>query len=274
MIRASRIAVALALVCGTGATAQAADCVPLPTSVDGAPPATEVRLELREIVSLPPRTVVLAGAYHDAANVLQPALLASDDGGETWDTIPVPVGGAGLGHLETHGTGSLWGIVSFQQEGVDEPLYLMRSRDAGSTWCAISLAGLDALNGVDSFRMFDDRHGLLVFTEAPFGGDFSAYETRDGGGTWQHLWRADGMPPEAVDTAADYPDRALPDPPHATLWQREADWFAAHAVLRLRHDDGAFLIESYDLSRRDGWIQRSRIAGRYRDGDGELTPVP
>ena len=271
MMSAIRITTAVALVCWVGATARAAPCEPLPTTRSN---AAEVRLDLVEMVSLPPETVVLGGAFHDAANVVQPALLVSDDGGETWSRIPIPIPGAGFGHLVAHGTGWVWGVVSFQQEGVDEPLYLLRSGDSGTTWCRIALDGLEALYGVELFRMFDDRHGLLVFTEEPFGGDVRAYETRDGGETWRHLWQAEGMPPEALDTAADYPDRAPPNPPHATLWQRQADLFAADAVIRLRRDGSNFLIESYDLSSGEGWSFRSRIAGRYRALDGELTPIP
>ena len=274
MATTTRMATALAFLCWSSGAAHSAPCEPLPTTFDAAASAAEIRLDLHEMVSLPPQTVVLGGSFNDAANVVQPALLTSDDGGQTWSTIPVGIYGAGLRHLVTHGTGSVWGIVSFQQEGVDDPLYLLRSRDSGKTWCSISLEGLEALNGVDLFRMFDNRRGLLVFAEAPFGGGFRAYETRDGGETWRHLWHADGMPPEVADTAADYPDRAPPDPPHATLWQREADLFAAHAVIRLRRDDNDFLIERYDLSSAGEWSLQSRIAVRYRDLDGDLTPLP
>ena len=206
-VPAIRMLLTAVLIAGGGASSAAAPCRPAPQTFDYAAYAPEIVLHLDEMVSLPPATVVLAGTFRDAANAVHPALLTSQDRGETWSTTPLGIHGAGLGPLQSDGVASIWGIVAGVQEGTDEPLYLLRSRDAGRTWCAIPLDGLDTLNGVAFFRLFDDRHGLIVFSEAPFGGVFHGYQTLDGGDSWQSLWRADGTPPEAVEPAADYPDR-------------------------------------------------------------------
>jgi hypothetical protein len=259
---------------GFGTVARAAPCEPLPDAFDYAAYDAQVRLDLTGMVSLPPRTVVVTGSYRDAANTVHPALLTSADGGETWSRVPVRIHGAGFGHLLANGGGSVWGIVSFRQEGLDKPLALLRTRDGAGSWCLVSLEGLDTLNGVDLFRMYDDRHGLIVFSEEPFGGGFRAYQTRDGGESWHALWRADGPPPDQIDPAADYPDRAPADPPHATLWRRDADMLAASAVIRLRRDDDGYAIERYDILGDGDWRLLSRIAPTYRVDDGGLIPIP
>ena len=271
---AMRIALAAVFFLAGDAVARGAPCEPLPRTFDYAAYADEIRLDLHQMVSLPPRTVVLAGAFRDPGNTVHPALLTSQDGGETWSTTRLPVHGAGLGHLVSDGVVSAWGIVSVMQEGVDDPLYLMRSRDAGRTWCAIPRDGLDTLAGVELFRMFDVRHGLMVFSEAPFGGGYHAYQTHDGGESWLPLWRAAGTPPDEADAEADYPGRPLPPPPHATLWRSEAGFLAAHAVVRLRRDDDGYAVERYDVSGDGSWRPLSRIARAYRVVDGALVPVP
>ncbi len=260
------------LVLVPGAAAREAPCHPLPETFDYASYDGEIHLDLNEMVSLPPQTVVLAGAFRDPGNTVHPVLLTSADGGQTWSTIPLRFHGADLGHLVADGGTSVWGIVSLGQEGAEEPLYVLRSRDAARTWCAIPLEDLDTLSGVALFRMFDHRHGLIVFSEVPFGGGHQAYHTRDGAETWVPLWRADGPPPDDVDAAADYPERAPPDPPHATLWRREADLFAARAVIRLRHDEAGYAVERYDILGDRTWRLVSRIPQAYRVVDGALAP--
>lgn len=272
--RAGSIALAALLVLGAGTTARGAPCEPLPETVDLAADRAEVRLDLNEMASLPPQTVILAGAFRDAGSAVQPALLTSEDGGATWSTTPVRIRGAELGHLVSDRAGTVWATVSFTQEGVDEPLYLLRSQDAARTWCAIALDELETLNGVDLLRMYDGRHGLMVFSEAPFGSGFHAYQTGDGGETWALLWRAEGTPLDVADMAADYPDRPPPEPPHATLWRRETDLFAADALIRLRRDDGGYLIERYDLLSDREWSPVSRIDRMHWQLNGEEIPIP
>ncbi|KAA5606605.1 hypothetical protein F1188_04505 [Roseospira marina] len=259
--------------------AQGAPCQPLATVADTSPlltpdPAGEIRLALDEMTALPPRTVILAGAFYDPAGAVQPALLTSSDGGASWTTHPVRIPGAALRFLAVDRAASAWGIVSGTQEGTDSPLYLLRSRDGAETWCAISLAGLETLHGVDMFRMFDDRHGLLVMSEAPFGGDVQTYETRNGGEDWALLWRAHGPSPDAIDAPADDPDRPLPSPPHATLWRADADRLAAHALLRLQPDDDGYTIERREILGDGRWHPVSRIPAWYRGGDDALRPRP
>ncbi|SDE55517.1 WD40/YVTN/BNR-like repeat-containing protein [Rhodospira trueperi] len=261
-------------VLAAGTVARAAPCEPLPDAFDYAAYDAQIRLDLTRMVSLPPRTVVVTGSYRDAANTVHPALLTSTDGGETWSRVPVRIHGAAIGRLESDAAASVWGIVSFRQEGLGTPLALLRTRDGAGSWCLVSLEGLDTLNGVDLFRMYDDRHGLIVFSEEPFGGGFRAYQTRDGGESWHALWRADGPPPDQIDTAADDPDRAAADPPHATLWRRDSDMLAASAVLRLRRDDGGYAVERYDILGDGVWRLLSRIPPTYRVDDGGLIPIP
>ena len=272
----SRLAVRIALagvLLLAAATAHGAPCLPTPQGFDYASYDPEIRLDLDAMISLPPETVILAGAFHDSGNTVHPALLTSGDGGTTWSTVPLPIPGAGLGVLQADGTESLWGVVGLRQEGLDAPLSVLRSRDTGRTWCLLPLDGLEIRHGVDQFRMFDHRHGLLVFSAAPFGGGYTAYETSDGGDSWQRLWRADGPPPDAVEAGADYPERIIP-PPHATLWRREADFFAADAIIRIRDTESAYVVERQDALGDGNWRTLSRISKRYQVVDGDLTALP
>ena len=65
-----------------------------------------------------------------------------------------------------------------------------------------------------------------------------------------------------------------PSPPHATLWRSEGGFLAAHAVVRLRRDDGGYAVERYDVSGGGSWPPPSRIFRAHRVVAGALAPIP
>lgn len=251
----------------------AATCAALPAAFDYAGYDEEVRLEVAELASLQEQTAVLAGRFHDGGNTVHPALAVSRDGGRSWTFVPVLYSGAGLSRLQTHGTATIWGIVSFRQEGTDEAQFLLRSRDAGASWCALPLDGLDTLRSVETLRFYDDRHGLLVFSEFPFGSRRMVYQTADGGDTWVPLWRTDADRTTVPGSGFAYPGAAVP-PPHAPLWDLDMGAYRIAGLLRVRMQDAWHMVEYYGYYNSPLWAERSRLARVYRLEGGRLRPAP
>ena len=77
-----------------------------------------------------------------------------------------------------------------------------------------------------------------------------------------------------MEPPADDPDRVPPSLPHATLWQRESDLFAVHAVLRLRPDGDAYVIERSEVAGDRSWQPVLRIGRTYEVPDGESDSAP
>lgn len=255
------LAVLVMSMMGMAFPAMASPCVTPTGGFDygGYGPTVEVAIE--EIATLPAGTVMLAGRYHDGANTVHPALLISQDAGETWSSVALPFAGAGVGAVTTHGAETAWAVVSDRQEGLEIPRYLLRSRDRGSSWCAVSLDGMATLNAIDSIRFFDDRHGLMVFTEAPFGEARTVYHTADGGNTWQGLWQTDFAAAANVENDFTYPQSE--PPPHAPIWQLDADLYRIVGLLRFRPDGDFQVIERYEYLGNPAWVELTRIE-RYR----------
>lgn len=242
---------------GAANSAPTSPCVTPESTVDYSGHGPEVELVIAEMAALPATTVILAGLYHDGANTVQPALLVSRDGGIDWKSKVLPVAGGGIGHVTTDGAETAWAVISTRQEGLDLPSSLLRSRDGGESWCAIALDNVETLNAVDSLRFFDRDHGIMVFTEAPFGAAQTIYHTTDGGDTWQRLWRSDPALPADVETEFAYP---MPDPPpHAPIWRTESGRHRIAGLLRLRPEGEDLLIERQDIPGDGGWKENSRL---------------
>lgn len=250
-------------------TAGAEGCSAIPTGFDYSGYGSEVELVAEDIAALPTGRVFLSGRFVDDGNTVHPALLVSDDGRD-WSVVPIPFSGAGLRMLRTHGRSAIWGIVTLRQEGLDLPEQMVRSLDGGSSWCALPLGGLDVRRSVATFRFFDTRHGLIVFTEMPFGHGRSVYRTSDGGDSWQPLWPQGVEPDDEVETDFAYPGLADP-PPHTPVWRRERGQHRIDGLLRVRLDGDDYAIERYDYLDDPHWTEISRIDRRYRIVDDRLT---
>lgn len=126
------------------------------------------------------------------------------------------------------------------------------------------------LNTAEALRFFDRDHGLMIFSEAPFGTGRSVYHTADGGDTWHRLWQTDPALPEDVESGFAY-DGSEP-PPHAPVWQLQSGRHRIVGLLRVRAEGEDLLIERQDSLGGGDWVQQSRI-NRFRP-TGDLVTVP
>ena len=248
--------------------AQASSCIPVHGPFDYHGYFPEVELVVSEIATLPDNTTILGGQYHDGAQTVHPALLVKDAGDGEWSRIRLPIGGAAIGHLTTIGSESAWAVIEFRQEGLELAHALLRTRDGGRTWCAVTLSemtttlgGMTTLNAVESLRFFDRDHGLIVFNDAPFGRETAVYQTSDGGDTWERLWDANPEPPESIETDFSYPQDRLP--PHAPVWRRDADLYRISGLLRVRTEVLSLVIERLDVLEGPDWVEVEHLE-RYR----------
>lgn len=268
-----RTLIPLVLLAVLAAPSQASACTALPAGFDYSGYGQDAELLVEDLGSLPEQTAVLAGRFHGDGNTLHPALAISRDGGRSWTFIDVLYSAAGLSRLQTQGEASIWGVVSHRQEGTDQPQYLLRSRDAGRSWCALPLDDLDTLASVESLRFFDERHGLIVFTEFPFGNGKIVYQTSDGGDSWVPVWRPEVDRTFLPGDGFAYPG-AVDPPEHAPLWSQVADAYKITGLLRVRRQDDWHVIEHYGYDDDAGWTERSRLARSYRLTDSGPRPKP
>ncbi len=242
-------------------TARASSCEPVPGAFDYHGFMPEVELVVSEIATLPGNTTILGGHYHDGAQTVHPALLVKDAEDGEWSRVRLPFGGAAIGHLTTIGTESAWAVIEYRVEGLQLAQALLRSRDGGRTWCAVTLSGMTTLNATESLRFFDRDHGLIVFNDAPFGREWAAYQTSDGGDSWERLWDNNPAPPGSVETDFSYP-QDLP-PPHAPVWRQDADLHRISGLLRVRTEVLSLVIERLEFSQGPDWIEVEHLE-RYR----------
>ena len=241
--------------------AQASSCIPVHGPFDYHGYFPEVELVVSEIATLPDNTTILGGQYHDGAQTVHPALLVKDAGDGEWSRIRLPIGGAAIGHLTTIGSESAWAVIEFRQEVLELAHALLRTRDGGRTWCAVTFSEMTTLNATDSLRFFDRDHGLIVFNDAPFGRETAVYQTSDGGDTWERLWDANPEPPESIETDFSYPQDRLP--PHAPVWRRDADLYRISGLLRVRTEVLSLVIERLDVLEGPDWVEVEHLE-RYR----------
>lgn len=264
------LAVAAATAIGTTGPSRAAGCAAVPTEFDYADYGSEIELAVEDIAALPSGALFLAGRFVDDGTTMHPALLVSEDGRD-WSTVLLPYSGAGLRRLTTQGPSAIWGIVSLRQEGLDLPEQMVRSLDGGRTWCSVPLGDLDVLRSVETFRFFDQHHGLIVFTETPFGPGRTVYSTSDGGDSWLPLWPRGIEPDPEVETDFGYPG-AVDPPAHTPVWRREMGLHRIDGLLRPRLDGDEYVIERYGYLDDPVWTEQSRISRHYRNVDGRLAP--
>lgn len=241
----------------------AAECVALPSTFNYTGYGESVELVVSDLTSLPERTVVLVGRFQDTANTIHPALALSRDGGFTWNFVDVRIRDAGLSRLQTDSTNTIWAIASFRQEGLDKPRYLLRSYDAGHHWCVVSLGNLETLATVETFRFFDNRHGMIIFSEMPFGSKKIMYQTVDGGNTWILVWRASEHKKTPIESSFTYPG-VMGFPEHTPLWRRVADYYQMNGLLRVRPEHKWHYVEYYGYRDHQVWTERFRFPRTYQ----------
>jgi len=233
---------------------------------------TELRLSGTGMASLPPGTLVFAGSFHDGTTTVQPVLALSDDAGASWRLQPLPFRGAGAAWAQSDGQKTVWAVLSSRLEGTDVPIGVVRSGDRGRSWCFARFAGMATLNGIDFLRLYDARHGLVVFAGEPSSGRRTAYTTEDGGDSWRPLWDTPGVPPEAIERDVSYPD---PEgvPPHAPVWRKTADYFAVSAFIRITEADSGYAVERFVVGGDGSWSPVATLPRSYTLADGKIAPM-
>ncbi len=144
-------------------------------------------------------TAFLGGSYSDGAGSYRSALLASHDGGKTWQDTSAWLASSRVCAIRVLDKDHVWCLVCWSIEGDQAPYYVLSSSDSGKTWKCSNLLTGDMPTSLSSpfvFSFTDPRNGLLIFRSSL--DDIGNYVTTDGGVTWQlaakfkanpdHLW--------------------------------------------------------------------------------------
>lgn len=197
-------------------------------------------------------------------------MLLSRNGGHSWDLLAFRFEGSGIVNIQTYGVANVWAVITFQQEGTHNPQYLLRSEDAGKTWCVTSLSFIDIndpLIWLKDFRFLDDMHGMM-FVSGSLGSN-GVYHTKDGGISWNRLWKTQRKVSAEVDTAYLYPDSS-PPPNHAPLWTKKEDFFKVTGLLRFGKEGDDYVIENYDYAAGKDWHVVSKVLKYQKTGSKQF----
>jgi hypothetical protein len=225
-------------------------------------------LSLDDIATLPENTVFLGGSLTNKANRRIPVLLLSRNGGHNWEQCAFGFEGSGIANIQTYGIANVWAIISFQQEGAHNPEYLLRSVDAGKTWCVVSLTFIDIKDPLIRLKdliFYDDLHGMMFISGSL--GSSGAYYTKDGGISWNRLWKAQRNASAEVDEVYRYPD-FTPPPDHAPLWTKQHDFYKITGLLRFGKKGDDYVFESYNYTSGKDWKVVSKVL-KYQKADSK-----
>jgi hypothetical protein len=237
----------------------------------------EVRLHISGVATLPDNIVFLGGAYYDSTHKPYSALLMSRDGGETWNDTGFSFVLSHISYFQTYGKSYIWALVILTPEGLQAPTHLLRSTDAGETWCLVPFEHLlhDDLSipHIQQFEFFDEQHGLLSIICATQT-VIDTHYTKDGGQSWQRLWVARRTP--NIESDYWYPESSSSDLPHAPLWtkDRQHEYYTITGLLRIRKDsEGDYIVlESSDYDKKGEWEERSKLSTRWFVKDNHFIP--
>lgn len=240
----------------------------------------ELTLSIRTIATLPDNMVFLGGYYTDQDAVYHSALLLSEDGGVTWKNSGFSYSLCQLDYLQTSGKSYIWGLILLTPEGLTTPTLLLRSTDAGETWCSVNLEQMlhDDLSipSVEQFQFWNENYGLLSIISATQTVTDTLY-TRDGGLTWQRLWLA-RTSPDIEPGSFSLGKITARDSSYAPLWTQnpQYEYYKLTGNIRVRDDSktGFIIVESYEYAKDDGWRERSRIPKRCLLDGVQLLPLP
>ncbi|PWV49070.1 FG-GAP-like repeat-containing protein [Chitinophaga sp. S165] len=105
--------------------------------------------------------------------IINTKFLMSTDGGNTWETRPLPTGGLYYAYFLTPQKG--WVYLSSSTEGK----LLYYTADGGRNWNKLSTKATSI--DVRKFQFVDDNTGFAI------GNDYEVYKTTDGGRMWERL---------------------------------------------------------------------------------------
>ena len=248
----------------------AKDCEQPPSSFNYTKYDSNVTLDLSELASLPAHKVFVGGVYHDAANVVHPALYISENGGKDWTEKNLLFPGFGVSSMQTYGIDQIWILLDFQQEGQNFPGRLISSSDAGKTWCVHSLDFIDFPDtGLQSsgIKFYNQSHGLLWLQGSS--GSHVVYSTVNGGKTWKKLFAGKKNNKYEIDTQYLYPDYK-PPLPHSPLWTKEMDFYKISGLIRLQPNGDQFILQYFDYSKDAGWTNLSTIIRKRTISNNKL----
>ena len=251
-------------------SACAKDCEQLPATFDYAKYDSSVTLDLSEIASLPAQKVVVGGVYHDAANIIHPALYLSENGGRDWTEKKLLFPELGVGSIQTFGIDRIWILLDFQQEGRNFPKYLLSSSNAGKTWCAYSLDFIDFTdtelqsNGI---KFYNQNNGLLWLQGSS--GSHVVYTTSNGGKNWKILFSGKKDNKYEIDTQYLYPD-SQPLLTHSPLWSKDMDFYKISGLIRLQPNSDKYTLQSFDYSKDTGWTDLATIVRKRSISNNKL----
>jgi hypothetical protein len=192
----------------------------------------DVYLELTSAASAGAR-IVVSGNLHTTDLTLSSIVLASGDGGATWNEPYQRIRAAGLDQIQFIDPENGW-ISGEMLQGRPHDPFLLVTHDAGKTWQSEPVFEQSTLGLIDQFRFDSKDTGRLVIdrTQPDENGiRYGLYQTHTGGGSWSPV--EEGPAPIKLPRGIPAIDwRLRPDAKTQTyrLDRREAERWAAVAA--------------------------------------------
>jgi photosystem II stability/assembly factor-like uncharacterized protein len=143
-----------------------------------------IYLEL-SAVAAQSKNIVAVGNLHTASVTLYTALLATNDGGQTWKDSHQRVRGAGLDHIQFLDSDTAWvtGLTLFP---LAQDPFLLLTTDGGETWRTRPIASESHPGSIQQFYFTSRTEGTLVIDRGPAeqGDRYERYQSSDGGESW------------------------------------------------------------------------------------------
>jgi hypothetical protein len=160
-----------------------------------------VYLELAAMASAGSK-IFAAGNIHSETITLYSVLLASADGGKTWQEAHRRIRGAGLDHLQFSGSETGWAGGEALSPLPQDPFLLITS-DGGETWGERAIFDENRIGSIQRLWFRSKTEGELIFDrgEGSAEGRYELYETPNGGQTW--MMREESDKPIRVAGATD-----------------------------------------------------------------------
>jgi photosystem II stability/assembly factor-like uncharacterized protein len=146
-----------------------------------------VFLDLTTVESAGTR-IFVEGNLHSASVTMFSVLLASEDGGRTWQEVHNRIRGAGLENVQFVDAETGWVSGEILSPLPREP-FLLATTDGGRTWrrrAIFSESAESQLGSVQQFYFTDKANGSIVIDrgQGTENDRYERYESPDGGGVW------------------------------------------------------------------------------------------
>ncbi len=127
---------------------------------------------------------------------IDPVLKRTDDGGYTWQDLPIPPGVESITGMSVLGPDKLWiaaenGIYNPDLPGTMAVAF--HSTDGGQTWTS-HILGSHISTGVRKIKFFDENSGYAITHS-------NLFVTNDGGQSWESIFLPTGLFPSFTDIA-------------------------------------------------------------------------